>query len=488
MPTSELFPALKWCSRVMDSAASDERLFDVKWYPYATTDNDQIFAVCGLQNVVFVCRPKENADPPFEILRWWQHDEPDTAFNSIVWTKDPVSGNPIICVAGSRPRYITILDVFSGERTRTLQGHGKAVNDLAISPQSKSILASAAEDHTIRLWNLEAQYEEQPCVAIFAGGGHRQAILSLNFHPNGKWLLSGAQDNAVAMWAVPSLEELSNRPQNAEPLNVLYPAFFSTEVHAGYVDNVHFYGNLIISRASKDQSHHTIDNEILIWQIDNFDAEENPPFTPVLPEPGKATRSAFPHAPQSRGFRRVVTLDMPHTDRFYLRFGLLHAPNMRPILVMGNQRSRFSFWDLQLLEEGWSPAIEDRVGRPKRTVAQKSVGRGKSREKSSTPLSTTSSSARADGVEQGSEVGSGAIRPSAEPSSGVTAERMYELNDPFKRIEPHGKMIAKTTLSSKEHFQVEQMAWSPDGTWLIAACDKAILCVFHRDANFVNGT
>ena len=31
---------------------------------------------------------------------------------------------------------------------------------------------------------------------------------------------------------------------------------------------------------------------------------------------------------------------------------------MRPILCMGNQESKFLFWDLQRLEEGWDPADE----------------------------------------------------------------------------------------------------------------------------------
>ena len=56
-----------------------------------------------------------------------------------------------------------------------------------------------------------------------------------------------------------------------------------------------------------------------------------------------------------RGFRRLLTFKIPHTDRFYHRFGLLHAPNVRPILCMGTQESQYLFWDMQRLEEGIDP-------------------------------------------------------------------------------------------------------------------------------------
>jgi hypothetical protein len=31
------------------------------------------------------------------------------------------------------------------------------------------------------------------------------------------------------------------------------------------------------------------------------------------------------------------------------------------------------------------------------------------------------------------------------------------------------------------------MAWSPDGTWLVAVGDNGMMCIFHRDKSVVNG-
>lgn len=64
---------------------------------------------------------------------------------------------------------------------------------------------------------------------------------------------------------------------------------------------------------------------------------------------------------------------MPHAALFYMRFGFFNQPGHRPILVMGNQRSRFSFWDLHRFEEGID-GIED--GTPRPTGSKRGRGRG----------------------------------------------------------------------------------------------------------------
>lgn len=286
----------------------------------------------------------------------------------MVWTKHRVTRKPLLCIAGHKPKQIQFIDIETGEHLidQTLVGHGKGINDLAISPLSTSILASVAEDYTVRLWNLEPAYAKQPCVAIFAGEGHRQPILACHFHPNGRWILSSGLDTAICLWAVPSLKALE-RDHDVEgnppdPKVIYYPHFHSTEVHANYVDCMAFYGDLIISRASKDQTdENKRDNTILLWKIDGFDSDDEPSPDPPIPRPGVYTRSSFPHSERSCGFQRLLTFDMPYTGRFYLRFGFLHAAGMRPILAMGNEQSKFHFWDLQKLEEGYDASEEKKA-------------------------------------------------------------------------------------------------------------------------------
>jgi polycomb protein EED len=175
-------------------------------------------------------------------------------------------------------------------------------------------------------------------------------------------------DTAIALWAVPPLDEL-NAVVDAEPKTIAYPCFISQEIHANYVDCVKWYGDSILSRAARGPSD-GIDtkmeqNEILLWKIDGFDSAMPHPPQPPIPYPGIYTRSAFLHSERSRGFERLLTFDAKFTSRFYLRFGLYHEPDKRPILVMGNERSKFYFWDLQKCEEGEDITKKNRGGRKK---------------------------------------------------------------------------------------------------------------------------
>ncbi|SMQ50974.1 unnamed protein product [Zymoseptoria tritici ST99CH_3D7] len=467
----EPFPSLHASVKL----ATDSTAYDVKFYPFGAVDDDQIFAVVAERDA-FVCRPKLGSDPPFEILRTFRDSEPDATSNSLAWAKDPETDKPLLCLAGGLPRHIKVLDVESGNPVRTLSGHGKAVNDLAISPLSTSLLASCAEDTTIRLWSLLPQHEDQPCVALFGGEGHKSPVLAIHFHPNGNWLLSGGIDTAVCLWAVPSLDELnangSSSTTRKEPMIIYYPHFFSKELHFNYVDSLAFYGDLIISRASKDQeAKGNKSNNILIWKISGFDSDDPPPESPPIPVHGQQTRSSFPHDPTYRGFKRLLTLNMPDTDRFYHRFGLLHAEGRRPMLAMGNQSSVYSFWDLQKLHEGIDRT--EKRGR-KKGVATAASAAGKAK---------ASASIRSESIAESTpdlETTSLPSNPSSDAPPIPSARDTSHLSDPFKPIDPHHRISIKTKLITK-HFATSQIAWSPDGKWMVGVGDEGFMCLFHRE-------
>lgn len=374
MPTDDVFPALVCCTNLQGMKDSEQTLFDVQFYPYPTVDGDQIFAVAGERDV-YICRMIRDAPRPFEVLRWFEDGDvrmrivlsriaslqlqDATSINSLAWTKDRLTRKPLLCIAGSKPTHIKVVDIDTGQPVRILSGHGKAINDLAVSPLSSDIIASASEDYTIRLWSLDPKHENQPCVAIFGGEGHKQPILTIDFHPTGRWLLSGGLDTAICLWAVPALSVLDRQDLSAEDLEqhqdpkiVYYPHFHSTEIHHNYVDSLRFYGDLILSKACRDHGNKNKKNEILLWKIESFDPDDDPPTEPPIPAPGVFTRSSFDHPPRSAGFQRLLSFRIDHTDRFYHRFGLLHQPNMRPVLCMGTEQSKFYFWDLQDIEEG----------------------------------------------------------------------------------------------------------------------------------------
>lgn len=51
---------------------------------------------------------------------------------------------------------------------------------MKVSPVHPYIIATAANDHTIRIWSLDPKRRSQPTIAICGGeGGHREGILTM---------------------------------------------------------------------------------------------------------------------------------------------------------------------------------------------------------------------------------------------------------------------------------------------------------------------
>lgn len=85
---------------------------------------------------------------------------------------------------------------------------------MATSPIDASIIASASDDTSVRIWSLDAVHRDQPCLCILAGEGHSWSLLSVvstdrrvksddhfsqmqAFHDTGHYILSSGHDQVI---------------------------------------------------------------------------------------------------------------------------------------------------------------------------------------------------------------------------------------------------------------------------------------------------
>ncbi len=73
--------------------------------------------------------------------------------------------------------------------------HGGEVWTVAFSPVDASLVASAGENGTIKLWNLQKN-------TVGTLNGHTDAVNSIAFSPDGQLLASGSEDATVKLWSV----------------------------------------------------------------------------------------------------------------------------------------------------------------------------------------------------------------------------------------------------------------------------------------------
>jgi WD40 repeat protein len=87
---------------------------------------------------------------------------------------------------------IRIWRISDGFELDILQGHSGPVYSAAFSPMNQGGLASASYDKTIKLWRKNNLRQDLK--------GHRAAVNSVSFSPDGKILVSSSQDGTVKLW------------------------------------------------------------------------------------------------------------------------------------------------------------------------------------------------------------------------------------------------------------------------------------------------
>lgn len=101
-----------------------------------------------------------------------------------------------LMVSASEDATIKVWDFETGEYERTLKGHTDSVQDIAFDAMGK-LLVSCSADLSIKLWDFQNSYE---CIKTMHGHDHN--VSSVTFLPAGDFVLSASRDKQIKMWEV----------------------------------------------------------------------------------------------------------------------------------------------------------------------------------------------------------------------------------------------------------------------------------------------
>ncbi|OIW31756.1 WD domain-containing protein [Coniochaeta ligniaria NRRL 30616] len=469
-------PKLRASFGMEDQAGYTGEFYDAKFYPYSPPGSSPIFAI------VLVGRVIQTKDHPFEIIRILADDDPSTYWIGCCWAKDPESEKPRLCVTGTDCN-IRIFDVKDGTLVDTFIGHGDSINDVATSPSDPSIIASAADDTTVRVWSLAAVHKKQPCVALLAGEGHSWNLLTVAWHATGRYLLSAGHDQVINMWTLPEI----SKEHMEVPIVVHYPHFSTWAVHSNLIDCIAFLGDCILSRACYEDT-------IVLWRIEGFNSQNPPPSpldAPTNYDPKKITRSAFSSATPSScpaEYTRLLEFSVPECGhQFFMRFSVFQAPGKHPILAFCNARSKVLFWDLARLTayHEFMTALKD----PKRdkTVPIERPSwlpaKAPKKEKGDAVSKLRDPGDQYDAASEAATPDPGVAEPAMEFGPDVVAhwEGMYGVSQAHRQpLKAHKTHAVTKDLHREAIFIGRQVAWSPDGDWCIVSGNSNRALFFQR--------
>merc|ERR1719461_2131404 len=100
-----------------------------------------------------------------------------------------------IMISASEDATIKLWDFETGDYERTMKGHTDSVQDVCLDKEGK-MLASCSADMSVKLWDFNT-YE---CLKTLHGHDHN--VSSVAFLPTGDYVVSSSRDKTIKMWEV----------------------------------------------------------------------------------------------------------------------------------------------------------------------------------------------------------------------------------------------------------------------------------------------
>lgn len=309
--------------KFVERAQEDHKkpIFSIQFNRYVDYD---MFATVGANRATVY----KIIDDLMEPVLCYADPNPSESFYCCTWAMDMLYRHSVLLAAGANG-IIRIISPRNPSLLKYLSGHGGAINDLKVSPTTPELVLSSSKDHSLRLWNIRTDV----CIAIFGGvEGHRDEVLSSDFHSSGTKIVSCGMDHSLKIWnftqdvidAIGMSKKYNNDHPNRQSFPTVkkhFPTFSTRDIHRNYVDCVAWYGNFILSKSCE--------NSIVCWRPGKLETSND------LNLPTKYTTDTTCSI--------MENFDVKDCDIWFLRFSI--DTEMKH-LALGNRLGKIYIYDL----------------------------------------------------------------------------------------------------------------------------------------------
>ncbi len=110
-----------------------------------------------------------------------------------------VSKDGRLLATAAQDNTIKLWQLPEGKHLRTLTGHTRTIIRLAFTPDTKHLI-SAAADMTVRMWSVATGKMERQWDSDHTPDWHTGWVQAIAVSVNGKWLATGSRDTTVKVW------------------------------------------------------------------------------------------------------------------------------------------------------------------------------------------------------------------------------------------------------------------------------------------------